>query len=170
MKIFFLKLTALLAGVLIAVLLLETFLFFLGGVYKIKLYLADKLEQKKYDGSEYIILCLGDSNTLGMGIPPQESYPAQLEKMLRLKFLERNVRVINHGIPSYNTAQILNALPADIENFKPDLIILLAGGANAWNFYGYKNEHGQGNLRGSFLNALKNTRTYKFIKYVRSAF
>ena len=41
------------------------------------------------------IVALGTSNTRGRGLPPQQSYPAQLQAMLRAK--GDNVKVINYG-------------------------------------------------------------------------
>ena len=44
--------------------------------------------------------------------------------------------MLNGGIPGSNTAQILSQLEANIAKAKPDLIILLAGGNDGWNYWG----------------------------------
>ncbi|MBV9150897.1 MAG: esterase, partial [Alphaproteobacteria bacterium] len=47
------------------------------------------------------VVALGASNTVGMGVRPQEAYPAQLEAMLRAKGY--NGRVVNAGISGDTT-------------------------------------------------------------------
>lgn len=48
------------------------------------------------------IVAFGDSNTYGMNMSRDQSYPAQLEAMLRAK--GHDVRVINAGVPGNTTA------------------------------------------------------------------
>jgi acyl-CoA thioesterase-1 len=48
------------------------------------------------------IVALGDSNTYGMNMPREQSYPAQLQAMLRAK--GRNVEVVNQGAPGETSA------------------------------------------------------------------
>lgn len=48
--------------------------------------------------SKPAIICLGDSYTMGSGVPQQQSYPQLLEQKLKLK-------VLNAGISSYGTAR-----------------------------------------------------------------
>jgi len=43
------------------------------------------------------ILCLGDSFTFGHGVPPEDSYPKQLERVLRARRPDRAVEVLNAG-------------------------------------------------------------------------
>ena len=92
-----------------------------------------------YEKSEtpgYTILCLGDSYTFGSQEPPENSYPRQLERILNRGGRGRTFSVLNGGVPSYNTAQILRRLETDLDKANPDLVILLAGGANGWNYWG----------------------------------
>ncbi len=60
------------------------------------------------------IVAFGDSNTYGMNMTRAQSYPAQLEAMLKAKGL--NVRVDNQGIPGDTTAgglaRVDSAVPA----------------------------------------------------------
>lgn len=58
------------------------------------------------------IVALGTSNTAGRGLPSQQSYPAQLQAMLRAKGY--NVRIINKGVNGDTTAGMLarvNSVP-----------------------------------------------------------
>lgn len=60
------------------------------------------------DAAQITIVALGTSNTRGRGLPPQQSYPAQLQAMLRAK--GDNVRVINMGVNGDTTAGMLARL------------------------------------------------------------
>jgi lysophospholipase L1-like esterase len=82
------------------------------------------------------IYCYGDSYTRGMGAPEGMDYPAQLQK----KFLAKKLKysIINNGLITQNTSQLLEKLQKDINKNRPDIIILLTGGANLWNSWGYK--------------------------------
>jgi acyl-CoA thioesterase-1 len=63
--------------------------------------------------AQITIVALGTSNTRGRGLPPQQSYPAQLQAMLRAK--GENVQVINMGVNGDTTAGMLarlNSVPS----------------------------------------------------------
>jgi lysophospholipase L1-like esterase len=75
------------------------------------------------------ILALGDSITMGWGVPQDETYPAQLERKLNAATPERAGRarrfeVLNLGIGNYNTDQELVRLERLGLGFHPDLILL----------------------------------------------
>lgn len=91
----------------------------------------------RYSGT-YIILCLGDSWTGGIGAPEGKDYPSQLEAMLNTRYPQKKFKVINYGRGSYNTTQVLTDLQNTLKSkIKPDLVILLCGDANFWNYWGY---------------------------------
>jgi acyl-CoA thioesterase-1 len=54
------------------------------------------------------VVALGASNTFGKGVSRSQSYPAQLETLLRAKGL--NVRVINAGVNGDTTGGMLGRL------------------------------------------------------------
>jgi tetratricopeptide (TPR) repeat protein len=81
---------------------------------------------------------LGDSFTAGVGAPYGKNYPRCLEAMLNSIGSKRKFRVINTGRSSYNTTQILSELQDALKGgIKPDLVTLLGGLANYWNYQGY---------------------------------
>jgi acyl-CoA thioesterase I len=62
--------------------------------------------------AQITIVAVGTSNTVGRGLPPQQSYPAQLQAMLKSKGY--NVRIINKGVNGDTTAGMLariNSVP-----------------------------------------------------------
>lgn len=86
--------------------------------------------------ARYTVLCLGDSFTAGREAPKGEDYPSQLARLLEARAPGR-FRVINGGVQGQNTHQLLLSLPGDLEAVAPDAVLLLSGGANSWNYYGY---------------------------------
>jgi lysophospholipase L1-like esterase len=158
MKKFLNKILVIIIGLLVILIILEIFLRIVGFSYLIKdTYRNNNQPIKK---AKYTILCLGDSHTYGFGVEHQYSYPSRLQA-----FFDKNskvsVNVINYGIVTQNTTQVLNSLQKSINDTKPDIIILLSGGANHWNYYGYNSSISYPSLSG-FLNKLFfNIRVYK---------
>jgi len=83
-------------------------------------------------GAQVRILCVGDSNTYGAGVPEEASYPAQLQVLLEEASPGR-YSVINLGTPGMATWQVRERLPAQLARYVPDIVILLAGVNNGWN-------------------------------------
>ncbi len=64
---------------------------------------------------------LGDSVTLGRGVPLEQSHPAVLEQLLSQ---ELDVEVLNFGVGGYNTDQEVEIYARRGRRFDPDLLIL----------------------------------------------
>jgi acyl-CoA thioesterase-1 len=71
------------------------------------------------------VVALGASNTAGMGVTPQQAYPAQLEAMLRARGY--NGRIVNAGISGDTTAGMLARLDSAVPN-GTRVVILQPGG------------------------------------------
>ncbi|MBU0635324.1 MAG: hypothetical protein KKA52_09765, partial [Candidatus Omnitrophica bacterium] len=158
------KVIAFLAGLTTILLLAEFILHIVGWAYLVKSP-GRHFEQSDTKGADFIVLCLGNSNTYGLGAAPEESYPKQLERLLK-SYCARKTTVINEGIPSYNTAQILERMPRLIKEIKPDLIILWAGGGNFWNSWGYKQYKEGKTLKARMYNFLYRIRLFKLAKLI----
>ncbi|MBP9749646.1 MAG: arylesterase [Candidatus Pacebacteria bacterium] len=74
------------------------------------------------------IVAFGDSLTAGFGLPASESYPAQLEVLLREK--GRSVRVVNAGVSGETTRGNLERA-SFIRAQNPDVVLLGIGGNDA---------------------------------------
>lgn len=71
-----------------------------------------------------VILCLGGSETFGKGVAFEETYPKKLEKMLNASPAAQPVKVINAGVPDYNTLQQLRFLQERGRRYHPDVVII----------------------------------------------
>jgi len=75
------------------------------------------------------ILCIGDSNTFGIGAPAGRSYPDQLRERLRAAGDVREV--VNLGFPGLNSSQIVDRLERSLDLATPACVLFLAG-YNDW--------------------------------------
>ncbi len=75
------------------------------------------------------ILALGDSLTEGLGVDPNDNYPAQLEAKLK-EMGYTNVEVVNSGLSGETSTGLVNRLDW-VAQTKPDITILTIGANDA---------------------------------------
>ena len=78
------------------------------------------------------IACFGDSNTYGIHLEAEASYPGRLQRLLD-RAAGNPWRVINIGYPGQNTAQIRGRLAANLDAYRPEIVIVWAGVNNTWS-------------------------------------
>lgn len=101
------------------------------------------------------ILCVGDSHTYGLPLPPQDSYPAQLESRLAERHPDRSFQVVNLGIPGMNSAYLANRLERQMDQLRPQLVLVWVGINNQWNVAE------SGDERGPLRRLLLHSRLYR---------
>lgn len=144
------KFLSFLMGFVFVLLILEVGLRILGYYHKQKA-VAYNYSLISGDGTQ--ILCLGDSYTEGFGVADSLSYPGILNKLVR-DIYGKEISVLNYGRSGKNTFQIRAEFENYLTNSTPGLVIIMAGSANYWNYYGFKKQTG----------FLYNFRVYKLMK------
>lgn len=86
------------------------------------------------DENTKIVFCLGDSFTYGIGAGFNHSYPLQMEKILNENSDKFKFKIYNLGVPGDNSTQIASKLKYNYARLKPDVIVLLIGCNDTWNF------------------------------------
>lgn len=106
---------------------------------------------------EFRILCIGESTTALGG---ENSYPWQLENILNKSGPKQKFKVINKGLVAKTSADVLAQLNADLDRYRPDLVISMVGVNDP-----YKIESMMKNRWGAKLDqCLRNLRLYHFFE------
>lgn len=71
------------------------------------------------------IIVLGDSFTYGTGVSLEDTFPEQMEQVF-FPAHDREVEVLNWGVYAYNTRQQVALLRHRVDEFDPDLVLLVA--------------------------------------------
>jgi lysophospholipase L1-like esterase len=87
-------------------------------------FLLERLELRAAPPSAEIV-CIGDSNTFGIGAPAGRSYPDQLQELLAAAGDPR--RVANLGVPGFCTRQIVDRLEETCRGSPPACVVFLGG-------------------------------------------
>ncbi len=125
-----------LAGLLSILFIIEILLRIIGAVYIAQNSKIDEIAKKNIIPGRNI-LCFGDSFTFGFGAPRGRGYPGQLDEIFNKKLPDKGIRVFNFGVDSQNSSMLLRELENQIIIYSPKFIIVMTGGANTWNFWGY---------------------------------
>lgn len=76
---------------------------------------------------EIRIMTIGGSTTAAEEVGEEETYPAQLQALLRARFAGRHIRVVNAGIPSYSVKNALLDYSLRLYRFEPDFVTIFHG-------------------------------------------
>lgn len=123
------KIGLVLFGTLVALLLLEGGLRIAGAVFSSEQKQTSRRGIDFDDENQYRILCLGESTTAETypgGVPG--AWPMRLERILNSRTKgPRTYKVINEGVLGTVTALIVARLEAQIETYRPHLVITMMG-------------------------------------------
>jgi len=168
------KALAFLIGFITIMVLLEAGLRIEGLIYP-KEYVSENKKSGIRRNEDYVILCIGDSHTVGLGAAYDDSYPRQLEKMLNAGNFKKKFIVINGGVVGSNSSQALKKLRKDMEEYGPDLVIALVGvknenldDSNYWLFADKKEMGAKEYYRKKLDYFLTKLRTYRLLKMLES--
>ena len=117
-------------GTLAGLVLFEVLLRAFGFVY----YFERQHRPGNHPEDAYVILCVGDSCTWGLGTDQKRyGYPVQLANLLAKRHPETKSRVVNMGFPGANSSQINRRFEGWLRLHDPDLCIILIGNNDVWN-------------------------------------
>lgn len=74
---------------------------------------------------EFRVLCLGGSVTAGVKLKPDDQYPRILESLLREKYPDVEINILNAGKPWYTSKHSLINYITYYQSWKPDLVIVM---------------------------------------------
>lgn len=158
------KITLIFFGFTVALACIEIALRIMGGSYL--LYRKGLNTAIRDNPNVYRILCLGDSFTLGIGAGKGGDYPAQLAKMLKEGRPEREFKVINAGIGGQNSSELLNSLDANLDKYRPAMVILMVGMNDGHNTHLDNWALGQRGWHARLSSWFTGLRTYKLFKFM----
>lgn len=78
------------------------------------------------------ILCLGDSNTYGVVVPRDKTWPKQLETLWNESGRSPRIEVLNLGFPGTNSSRVVRDFPRLLEILRPDLTLIMIGVNDFW--------------------------------------
>jgi lysophospholipase L1-like esterase len=95
-------------------------------------HILGRKHQTQWLTSHLRIVTMGDSNTYGLYLKPEDSYPKQLEKLWNATHKDQPIEVINLGYPGSNSSRIVANIEAAINNLHPDLVLIMIGTNDSW--------------------------------------
>lgn len=74
--------------------------------------------------NEISIATIGASTTANINLSYHENWPGMLGSLLQEALPDNRIRIINAGVPGYDTAQSIGNLALRVMPFKPDIVII----------------------------------------------
>lgn len=86
------------------------------------------------DAAGWRVLCVGDSFVYGLGSEDGLGMCEHLQVLLDEQWGPGVASVHNEGVPGFNSSQAADRLVVWLEGYDPDVVLLLVGHNNSWNF------------------------------------
>ncbi len=80
-----------------------------------------------------VILCVGESSTAGLWVQVEDSYPKQLERLLNQRAHSEQFLSVAPPLLGQNTSQMAHRIEPYLKEWRPQLLILMAGVNNEWS-------------------------------------
>ncbi len=113
-------------------------------------------------GAATTILCVGDSHTFGLHVIPALSYPSRLQNALDPS--GESIGVVNYGVPGRNSSALLASLPDYLDRLSPDLVLILVGFNDSWNFDATRSDADDAADSPSWFAQLRVTRLFRILR------
>lgn len=146
------------ATLLVLVVILEVTLR-LAGLAMVRFAVEDHRDEEQGP----VILCIGDSFTMGGLSTFDSSYPVQLGELFLERHPDAGIQVVNLGRAGSNTAQMLRNLKRGIKVHHPEFVVVLGGWNNFRNFYGFRQPSETGGQGLGMKDFILDLRVYKLV-------
>jgi lysophospholipase L1-like esterase len=125
--------------------------------------------RRQKPSSVFRIICLGDSWTFGWNAGSTQSYPPQLQDLLRREFPEANFEVFNLGVAGYSSFHGLRQLKTTVLDLDPDVVIV-ALAMNEPHMAGADEKHASSgkesiDLAQTLSSLLNQSESFKLLRY-----
>lgn len=83
------------------------------------------------------VVCFGDSSTFGIGSRMADTWPAQLEALLKSASWSTaysQIEVINAGVPGYSSWQGLQHMQQELDRLQPDIVLASYANNDFWHW------------------------------------
>ncbi|HET6202481.1 MAG TPA: SGNH/GDSL hydrolase family protein [Planctomycetota bacterium] len=88
------------------------------------------LRSRQAAGGARAVVCLGDSNTYGVYLEEEETYPAILRA--RLRIADSSAEVVNLGVPGRNSREVREEVASAVARYAPVAVAVLVGVNDVW--------------------------------------
>ncbi len=92
-----------------------------GGLFRVHQGQTSDFEKVRKDGIR--IISTGDSTTYGLAVDYEQSYPFLLEKLLKEKYPDIEIQVLNAGFPGASERQVKRIFQFHLAKYNPDIVI-----------------------------------------------
>ncbi len=113
---------------------------------------------------DHVILAVGDSMTWGIGASEGMTWPEQLDGLLDHANPSLDFAVINGSMAGANSTMIRGLLEEYLPIFDPEIVVILAGGSNNTNYFGFHAWHHNGSLAARLDDWLYGLRSYRLLR------
>lgn len=111
------------------------------------------------------IVAVGDSFTHGGLVEGHETYTAHLRNRLEVESVD-DVKVFNKGICELNTHELVRRYEKILDEYDPDVVLLLVGATNRFNPWDYE-VYANKNIFTSTMSWLADRRVVKMWRFIR---
>jgi lysophospholipase L1-like esterase len=88
--------------------------------------------QLSWAGGKWRVLALGDSNTYGLYLDRSQAYPKVFENLWNATPGNRQINVLNLGVPGTNSSTVVKNFDRMLRVFHPQLITVMIGANDFW--------------------------------------
>jgi len=85
---------------------------------------TDKDLELEKKANEIRIATIGGSTTASINLSYEQNWPGYLGNLIQQEFPDKKVRIINAGVPGFDTAQSIGNLALRVLPFRPDVVII----------------------------------------------